>query len=136
MMKLQQKSQISQATFKRTLGRYGESCAGHYLEINRYNILYRNFQTRHGEIDIIAQKDNIIAFVEVKFRQNKTQCTSELVPWRKQQKLIKTAKQFIIQNQTYREDIVYRFDVILMSQNDQSDQQILHIENAFFGEPC
>lgn len=53
---------------KHNLGFYGESLAASYLETHGYRILRRNFKARYGEIDIVAVKDNILVFIEVKTR--------------------------------------------------------------------
>lgn len=49
-------------------GTIGEQYAAHYLVKLGYTILERNFRTRLGELDIIAQKNNILHFCEVKTR--------------------------------------------------------------------
>ena len=60
-------------------GAYGEDLACRELEKNGYVILERNYRYRNGEIDIIAEKDGIIIFVEVKFRTStKTACLVKL----------------------------------------------------------
>jgi len=51
------------------LGRYGENIASLYLEKKGYEVVRRNFCAKGGEIDIIAKKDGIMAFVEVKTRK-------------------------------------------------------------------
>ena len=51
-------------------GKFGEKIAENYLVKNGYKILERNFRTKFGEIDIIAEKGNFIIFVEVKYRKN------------------------------------------------------------------
>jgi putative endonuclease len=58
---------------KNNLGAMGEGEAASYLEARGYDILYRNFSCRIGEIDIIAHPrgENIICFTEVKTRRNK-----------------------------------------------------------------
>ena len=48
------------------IGDSGEDKAVSFLKSNNYKILVRNFRTRQGEIDIIALKDEVLAFVEVK----------------------------------------------------------------------
>ena len=55
-------------TERRRRGNLGEDFAAKYLQDEGYTILERNFNTRMGEIDIIAQKGKYIAFVEVKSR--------------------------------------------------------------------
>ena len=55
---------------KKTLGRIGEDMAEEMLKADGYEILRRNYYTRHGEIDIIASKDNVLYFAEVKTRKS------------------------------------------------------------------
>ncbi len=55
-----------------TTGVNGELIAKSYLEKNGYLILERNWRYKKYEIDIIAQKPNLIVFVEVKTRKNDT----------------------------------------------------------------
>lgn len=53
------------------LGRIGEELAANYLVKNGFYILERNWRSKYGyEIDIIAFKDNILHFVEVKTRRS------------------------------------------------------------------
>ena len=58
-------------TIKRQVGDFGEEITAEYLEKNGYRILDRNYSKPFGEIDIIAIKDDLIAFVEVKTRKSK-----------------------------------------------------------------
>jgi len=52
--------------YRKTVGAKGEALACSYLLDNGYTVLERNFHTRFGELDIIAEKDTTIVFVEVK----------------------------------------------------------------------
>ena len=52
------------------IGKLGEDLAGRFLENNGYQIIDRNFQTRYGEIDLIAQQAGEILFCEVKTRSS------------------------------------------------------------------
>ncbi len=54
--------------YRRKVGAWGESVAAAYLEKRGYIILARNVRTPYGEIDIIAQKDDLSICVEVKTR--------------------------------------------------------------------
>ena len=56
---------------KRVTGADNEKRATEYLIDNGYSILERNFRNKTGEIDIIAKNDNLIVFVEVKYRSSK-----------------------------------------------------------------
>lgn len=50
----------------KTRGNHGEDLATKELEKSGYTIICRNYRTKYGEIDIIAQKNNVLYFVEVK----------------------------------------------------------------------
>ena len=54
----------------RQTGRQGENAACNFLLQNGYNIICRNFTAPHGEIDIIAEDEKYIVFVEVKYKNN------------------------------------------------------------------
>jgi len=54
-------------------GRRAEKAAATYLEMRGYKVLERNWRRPRCEIDIIAQKDAVIYFVEVKYRRNHDQ---------------------------------------------------------------
>ena len=53
----------------RHLGEFGEERAVRFLRRKGYRIVERNYRCRQGEIDIIARKRDILAFVEVKLRR-------------------------------------------------------------------
>lgn len=52
------------------LGRWGEEIAVRFLEAQNYRVLERNWRCRHGEIDIVAHHNRVLAFVEVKTRSS------------------------------------------------------------------
>jgi len=56
--------------FNKAKGDFGEAIAVKYLRDKRFKILETNYRNLHGEIDIIAKKDNCIHFIEVKYRQS------------------------------------------------------------------
>jgi len=58
------------STHNQTLGRLGEEYVQGYLKKQGFSILEANYRTSFAEIDIIAQKENLIAFVEVKTRES------------------------------------------------------------------
>ena len=91
-------------------GKAGEHAASKYLKKNGYKILERNFRKTYGEIDIIAQKGENIAFVEVKTRKSSSYGTpAEFVTVSKQKKIIKTAYTYIQEHQL---DAEFTFDII------------------------
>lgn len=54
-------------------GHKAEDAAAQYLQRHGYEIFDRNWRTRQCEIDIVAKKDNVVSFIEVKYRQNSSQ---------------------------------------------------------------
>lgn len=112
---------------KRRLGFFGERKAARFLKKNGYKILRRNFKCKDGEIDIIAQKGEIIAFVEVKTRT----CDyfgepNEAVDLTRQRRYCNAADTFIYFNGIRPDDYVLRFDII-----EVKNGILNHIENAF-----
>ncbi len=111
------------------LGKAGENRAANYLEGKGYKILARNYRIRSAEIDIVAEKDGVIVFVEVKARSNvRHGLPAEAVNFRKQQKIIEAASVFL-QDDDYA-DCACRFDVIEIY-SDAKNFTVRQIENAF-----
>ena len=113
----------------KNLGNAGEIFAANYLEQLGYKILEKNFRVRSAEIDIVAEIDGVIVFVEVNTRSDtKHGLPAEAVNFRKQQKIIQAAGVFL-QDEKYF-DAPCRFDVIEIYSNG-SQFSARHIENAF-----
>lgn len=95
---------------RRELGAWGEERAAKYLRGKGYTILERNFRCRSGEIDIIARRGGIIAFVEVKLRRDADFAEArEFVTPAKQRRVILTAEYWLA---SHRTELQPRFDVI------------------------
>lgn len=113
---------------RKQLGDSGEIAVQNYLKKDGFKIIANNYKCRWGEIDIIASKKEVLAFIEVKTRKNKYFPISNVVTYSKQQKIIRTAKIFIQKNNI--SDKIYRFDVsTVVFNNDKFD--INYISNAF-----
>ena len=82
--------------YRKNVGDIGENFAAGLLENSGYQIIERNYITRAGEIDIIALKDGVIHFVEVKTRNgNQYGYPSESVTTAKQRKIRKSAEIYL-----------------------------------------
>ena len=115
---------------QKIVGKLGEDCAAKFLEAEGYTIVARNFRIRSAEIDIIARRDNVLVFVEVKARSNiRHGLPSEAVTLRKQKKIIEAAGIFL-QDEEFC-DCACRFDVVEVFLNVKCVEEINHIENAF-----
>lgn len=115
-------------------GAAGEVFAARHLRDQGYTILCANYRTRFGEVDIIAEKDTYIVFVEVKSRaQDAYYSPREAVTAEKQRRIVKTALLFLSQNPTNKQP---RFDVIEVVTAVGEPMKLLeihHLENAYGG---
>ena len=111
------------------IGDRGESCAAGYLQRQGCRILMRNYRTKIGEIDLIAEDHGTLVFIEVKTRSSVRYGTpAEAVNYKKRQKIIQTAYWYL--RAQHREDAVCRFDVLEVYA--AGDSWIVHqIRNAF-----
>jgi len=111
------------------LGKQGEEMAAEYLQKNGYAILQTNFVFQKAEIDIIAQKGNILAVVEVKTRSSlEFGLPQDFVKPKKIGLLVKAINEYIIENDL---DVDARFDIISVYKNGKN-YEIEHLEDAFF----
>ena len=118
---------------KTELGSWGESLAAEVLEREGYRILGRNFRCRFGEIDLIARKGNVLAFVEVKLRKSGLYGEArEFVTFSKQQKLRSTAA-FYLAGREWTQTLQPRFDVLEIYAPRGTEGRVMteHIEDAF-----
>ena len=117
---------------RRELGAWGEERAAKYLRGKGYTIVERNFRCRSGEIDIIARRGDIIAFVEVKLRRDADFAEArEFVTAAKQRRVIMTAGYWLTSHQT---ELQPRFDVIEIYAPEGEGTikpEIRHLEDAF-----
>ncbi len=103
-----------------------EEQAAKWLESRGFTILETNFRCRFGEIDLIAQKENTIIFIEVKYRKNSfSGYAEEAVAFSKQKKICSTADYFRMKH-GLTEEFGFRFDVIAINAG-----YLKHYENAF-----
>ncbi|MCO5184911.1 MAG: YraN family protein [Anaerolineae bacterium] len=93
------------------LGAWGESVAATHLEAHGYTIVARNWRCPVGEIDLVAQKGALLAFVEVKTRRGGNP-EDQITP-RKAQKLLETAQTYLLENNL--DDIDFSIDVIAVA---------------------
>lgn len=111
------------------LGRQGEQLAYTHLLKKGYHILERNWRFGKEELDIIAKKDELIVFVEVKTRENEYLGDPvEAVTLNKQKSIIRVANEYIISHDI---DLESRFDIIGIVHN-KKQTRIEHVEDAFF----
>ncbi len=111
----------------REKGAIGEEIARQYLRHEGFTILAANFHACSGEIDIIAQEDKMIVFVEVKSTTNDTAFGDPLqwIPVWKQQRIIRASLAYLKTRGMI--EALMRFDVITIDQN----KKVFHVRDAF-----
>lgn len=115
------------------LGHKGEDMAAEYLQQNGYCILDRNWTNRgRKELDIVATKDDVVVFVEVKTRKVGSVTTPiSAVNNAKQHRIVLAADSYL---KAHHIDFRCRFDIIGIIYDDESSR-IEHYENAFMPRP-
>lgn len=85
---------------------------------NGFKIIKRNYRCKIGEIDIIAIKDNILRFIEVKYRKNNSYGAPVLAVNAKKQKTIYTTAQWFLVDNNISDNVCCSFDIIAIQGND------------------
>ncbi|MEW5818391.1 MAG: YraN family protein, partial [Spirochaetota bacterium] len=95
-------------------GSKGEAAAAVYLEERGFKIIKRNFKRGQGEVDIIAVKDDVLHFIEVKsWKKHRFEDMEYSLNRNKQRKIISASRYFLSQTQ-YREDFKIRYDILFL----------------------
>jgi len=111
------------------LGNKGEEAAANYLAKKGYKIKARNWRFGKLEVDIIAEHDNMIIFIEVKSRSGTYfEQPFQAVTKKKQKFIIKAANEYI---EKFEIDLEARFDIISIVEKNNKFE-IEHIEDAFY----
>lgn len=114
------------------IGMAGETLAVREMRKQGYTILEQNYRTRGGEIDIIAQKDGILVFTEVKTRRGTAYGTpAEAVTRTKQRHIIAAAKEYLAAHALTDQDC--RFDVAEVLE-EKGKTYFRYTKNAFWIE--
>ena len=113
-----------------TLGQTGEEKAVLYLKESGYKIRHRNWRSGKKELDIVAENNDFVVFVEVKTRtEGFLEKLSEAVSREKQRLMIFAAEAYIKKYDITKES---RFDVITVLVKGQTFEIEQHIEDAFY----
>ncbi len=116
-------------TARQAMGKWGEEQAVEYLSARGYKVLERNVHCTHGEIDIVASKDGLLVFIEVKTRRSHTFAYPEdSVTHRKQVYMLSAAEEFLQAHPESGDS--WQFDVIAVEGKPGWKAQIAHFENV------
>ena len=117
----------------RGVGQEWERLAEKHLKEAGYTIRARNFRTRVGEIDFVAQDGNVLCFVEVKGRHGTGfGMPEEAVNSEKQRRIFRAAQAYLQRERL--EDSTCRFDVVSILQDDLVSKVTI-LRDAFVGPP-
>lgn len=113
------------------LGRKAEDAAAEYLKQQGYRLRERNFRCAMGEIDIIAEDGDVLAFVEVRSRSSSLfGLPQETVNWIKQRKLRRLAAYYLERKKEWQRKC--RFDVIgVLFDQQQTIKTLELLKDAF-----
>ena len=110
------------------LGKAGEVAAAEYLKANGYQIRHVNWHKGNWELDIVAQTDDELIFVEVKTRTGAWEAPEDAVNTAKIRRIVAAADGYI---KYFDLDLPARFDIIAVI-GKGPDFEIDHIEDAFY----
>lgn len=114
----------------RNIGNNGENAVCEFLVRHGYEIFKRNFTIKGGEIDIIALKDNTVAFVEVKTRKPDALSEGEQsITFSKRRHIVKTAEVFV--RKFGKAEYNYRFDVAVIIVDNGKILKLKYYAGAF-----
>ena len=114
---------------RQAFGEVGERVAERWLRLHGWRVLQRRFRSGRRDIDLVAERDGLVAFVEVKARRgDRFGDPVEAVHWRKQRELARSAAVWIDRHGRPAES--YRFDVIgVLVEGNRV--RVRHVQNAF-----
>lgn len=115
---------------KITIGRKGESIAVAYLKKHGFFVRARNYYSQFGEIDVIAEKEGQLHFIEVKTRQNLDSIQlGELLTDDKKRKMEKTISKYLAEFP--EDDFSYQIDLLVVALNAKKKlAKIYHYESV------
>jgi len=112
------------------IGKFGEEIAVSFLRINGYLIVERNWRFKRAEIDIIAQKETTLIFVEVKYRSYDFFGAPEESIQETKESLIADAAAHFMEHKEWPGEC--RFDIISIIRDSTKTCEIRHFSDAFF----
>jgi putative endonuclease len=111
------------------MGKKGEELAAAWLPGKDFSILHRNWCHKNLEVDIIAVRNNILHFIEVKFRStSKYGHPEESMSKKKIQNLINAAEQFVYLNPSWTR---VQFDVLSITLGNDTSHEYFFIEDVY-----
>src|SRR5262245_8412721 len=115
---------------RKALGNEGEQAAVDLLEAGGYRVLARNFRCAYGEVDVVAERGELLCFVEVRARSSAAWGDpSHTVSWAKQRKVTRAALHYLFEHGGGQDRMV-RFDVVSVLGRGPN-ARVEHLPDAF-----
>lgn len=112
------------------LGDRGEEIAARWLAERGWTVTHRNFRLGRKEIDLVARRGEVVAFVEVKTRGGRGYGHPlEAITWKKRREIGQVASAWI--DRYGREGDVYRFDAVAILVGGGGEPTVEHVEDAW-----
>ena len=112
------------------IGSEGERAAAEFLEARGYRILERNYRTKLGELDLVAEEGDTLVFIEVKVRLNdRFGGPAAAITSAKQSRIARLAQQYVVSRRLSGRPC--RFDVVLIWGRDPRTRRIELLPGAF-----
>ena len=115
-----------------TTGQWGERIASQYLAKKGYRILFTNYRSRWGEIDLILAKDKVLIFAEVKLKIGEEfGRPEEMIDFKKVRQVRRLARLFLLEHpQLAQKYLTYRLDAVcIVAVQGGEVKRISHYEN-------
>lgn len=110
-------------------GKRGEKAAAAFLEQRGYTLLERNYRYLKAEVDLVARKGDVLAFVEVKSRKSDDYGpVAETVTAKKIKLMVMAADHYVVERDL---DVEVRFDIVTVTEN-HGRLELEHLKSAFF----
>jgi putative endonuclease len=116
---------------KTAKGKKGEEQAAAALRAAGMEIIAKNFRCGGGEVDLVALDGETVVFIEVKaWSAYGPESLEYALDIKKKQKIIKTAKYFLMENRKYN-SMAIRFDVVFVRNKRDESCEVTHLASAF-----
>lgn len=124
---------------KQKIGFEIEQLVKEYLLKQNIIVLQSNYFCKYGEIDLIGSENNILVFIEVRYRKNEDYGGAiASITKTKQSKIIRACKMYLLENNLY-DKVECRFDVVVVQNNSKQNNEydphakknIIWLKNAF-----
>ncbi|MBX6362240.1 MAG: YraN family protein [Gemmatimonadetes bacterium] len=111
-------------------GRLGEALAAAHLEARGWTILARNFRLGRNEVDLVARRGRVVAFIEVKSRSGPGfGHPLDAITRSKRREIERVARAWVARHG--RPGDVYRFDAVAVVARAGRPQELVHVEDAW-----